>query len=156
MAARLMLIKVIAMNEGFSGAFRARRFFPNGEEVVLEVLDDDADPPEVTDATTKKLVPDPKRIGKASFEAIKKDMRLKLLSDGAAAGGLSKAAYDAANRSAQEAAAQVAATQIENARLADENKALLERLAALEKGTAPQSTEPATEPASPATKKSAK
>lgn len=141
-----MQVIVIAMNEGYPGAYRAGRFFPNGQDVVLEVLDQDADPPEVHDASLGRKVPDPRRIGRRSLEAIKRDLRLKLLADGATQAVLSKEAFDQAKRAAETAAGELAGAKIEIARLTEENVALREQVAELQKaaaaGEAAETTEP--------------
>jgi hypothetical protein len=135
-----MMITVIAMNEGFAGAYKAGRFFPNGEEVTLEVLEADDDPPKVKAPDGKTEVPDPKKVGKTSFEAIKKDPRLKVLADRATQGVLSKAAYDEAKGSAEKAGAELIGARLEVSRLTDENAQLKARLAELEKQQPPPST----------------
>lgn len=116
-----MRIKVIAMNEGHPGAYRAGRFFQNRDEVVLEVVDTEKgeDPPGS----------DRSRIGRNSFEAIKADPRLKVLSDGETSDIVSQAALDSARRMAEENAAAAAGLRVENAGLRDEIATLKAKLA---------------------------
>ncbi len=154
-----MFVTVIAMNEGHEGARRAGRFFPNGQETVLDVLDQDEDP-ELVKGANGTLVPDPTRIGKKSLEALKRDMRIKIVGDAATQSGLSRAAYDEARRRAQSAAGDLEGAKLEIARLEDENKTLRARVTELEGGkAAPHApakpgehghAHPATPPASPA------
>ncbi len=140
-----MFVTVIGMNEGYGGAHRAGRYFPNGTEVRLEVLDQDDDPPQVS--IKGEMRPDPERIGKASLEALKKDPRIKLLADGATQSGHSKAAYDEARRSAEAASGAAAGLRLDVARLEDEKKTLQERVAQLEKQVAASAAESGAETA---------
>lgn len=126
-----MFVTAIAMNEGHHGARRAGRFFPNGQEVVLEVLDQDEDP-ELVKGPNGTPVPDPARVGKKTLEALKRDMRIKLIGDAATQSGLSRAAYDEARRRAQAAAGDLEGAKLEIARLEDENKTLRARVVELE------------------------
>jgi hypothetical protein len=114
----IVLITVIAMNEGHNGRWRTEdRFFPNGEEVTLYVLDQDDDPPKVKRASDGRMVSDPKRIGRRSFEEIKADNCLKILSDSATRAGLSQASLDAAKASAAAAGERAVELGAENAAL---------------------------------------
>jgi hypothetical protein len=124
-----MFVTVIAMNEGHSGARRAGRFFPNGGEVRLEVVDseDGGDPPQVK-GPGGTMVADPARIGKNSLKAIKDDPRLKLLADGATQEMHSKATYEDAKRLAEVSAGELVGARIEIQRLAEENQILRDRL----------------------------
>jgi len=126
-------ITVIAMNEGFTGAIRAGRFFQNGAEVTLEVLAQDADPPEVTITSadgTKRKGPDPERIGRKSFEAIKRDPRLKVLADGESQAALSEAAFAEMKGALSKAAAELAEVVADNVALRSRVTELEAKLAA--------------------------
>jgi hypothetical protein len=122
-----MFVTVIAMNEGFSGARRARRHFDNGAEVRLEVLEQDDDPPDIAPG-----VPDPGRIGRKSYQALRDDPRIKLLSDDGTQGTQSRAAYEAAKGSAEKAAVEVVGLKLEVTQLRTENAELRAKLARVE------------------------
>jgi hypothetical protein len=127
-----MHVIAIGMNEGFAGARRARRFFPNGEEVRIEVLDQEDDPPDVKDASGKRSIPDPDRIGRHSFAQIKADPRIKLLADGETAGTMSAAYHEGLRRQLQEAGAENALLKADVQQLGHANADLAGRVRELE------------------------
>ncbi len=127
-----MFVTVIAMNEGFSGARRARRHFDNGVETRLEVLEQDDDPPDI-----RPGVPDPERIGRKSYQALRDDPRIKLLSDDGTQGTQSRAAYEAAKSAAEKAAVEGVGLRLEATRLQDENNQLRRQLQELQRNILP-------------------
>lgn len=135
-----MFVTAIAMNEGFLGARRAGRFFENGAEVRLEVLDQKDDPPLVKSTDGKTMVADPEKIGERTYEALKKDPRIKLLADGETVARHSRAAYEEAKRAAEQAAVEIVGLKLDLSRLRDENEQL--KAAAAARATT-QASEPA-------------
>lgn len=132
-----MRVQIQALSApGFSGLFRARRFWPSETATEIEVIDKDDDPPdtevEILDPQTqqriKRMVPDPKRIGRRSYEQIRKDPRLRVLQDGETDGRLSQKAFDEAVRTAGEATSALAAVRAQVVSLTEELAAVkLER-----------------------------
>ena len=85
-----MLIYVIAHNPGHSGRYRAGRFWPNGERVRLEVVEDE---PSIDPKTKKELRPDPnapfgadgepsmEKISRAGYRALQEDGCISVVGD---------------------------------------------------------------------------
>jgi hypothetical protein len=123
------------VGEGYDGAYRARRKWPATEPVSVEVLDQDDDPPDhehphVVDGKVvgKRMVPDPHRIGRKSFEAIKADSRLRILGDKDTDRSASGAALDKARSMAAAHASENSDLKVKLAGLEDENRRLKEQL----------------------------
>jgi hypothetical protein len=141
-----MKVTVIAMNEGHDGARRAGRYFPNGAEVVLEVVPtkDGEDPPGT----------DRSKVGKKTLEALKADPRLKLLAEGYRSPE-DKGALEDATRLLERSDRQLEQAAAEIRRLVSENEDLHSRIAELESRHAPggggqhEPSKPAAPPAAP-------
>lgn len=127
--------------EGYNGAWRAGRKWPS-TPVRVEVLDQDDDPPMVEETyvgpegkTLTRMVPDPLRIGRKSYQAVKDDPRIKVLDDADAQNELSNEALDEARTLLTEQHGQLVALRLENATLRKRNtelQAALERKAPAE------------------------
>lgn len=143
----MQIVRIQALpRPGFSFRPRAGRFFPSGEAVTLEVVDQEKDPTiEVDKAdsagkTYKVDVPDPKRISKAVFESmILTDPVLKVLADGETISVLSQAALDAARKQASDLAGKLTDAEVAKAQMGEQLAAsqaevadLRAKLAALE------------------------
>lgn len=126
-----MLITVIANNEGFPGVRKARRYFPNGAEVRLEVLEQEDDPPDVKPPGNNPdavLMPDPGKIGKKSYQMLRKDIRVKVLSDDNSEGTISRASYEKAKSAAEKSSGESAGLRLRVAELEEENAQLRAQL----------------------------
>lgn len=148
-----MRVTFIAMNQGHSGAYRAGRFFPNDVDVVMDVLDQEDDPPKVKNDKGVE-VPDPKQIGFKSFELLRADPRIKVLADQDTQALLSQGAFDEARRQAATIAGELAALKIDHARLGEENKALRAQVTELQKAAPSPATEGDEKVPAPSGKKS--
>ena len=130
---------------GLSHLWRAGRAWPTGEPLEVEVLDQDADPPElevlVPNATTGGLMkekrPDPVRIGRASYAILKKDKRLRLMSTADVDSSAANAAVQAARAEVQKLAGQLADANVEIATLKAELAASAAALEAAKAKPAP-------------------
>jgi hypothetical protein len=137
-----MHIICIAMNPGHEGALRNGRFFDNGSEIsieVVEVLDQDGkptgdDPPESIRPGTKTLKHDAVKVGTRSYQAFKRDPRIKVLADGETQGSASAAALDTAKAAVQQATAKATDLEIANADLKAQLAELQAKLQAAESG----------------------
>jgi hypothetical protein len=119
------------VGEGYDGAYRAGRKWPATEPLAVEVLDQDDDPPGLEEdwivdgvRKGKRTVPDPNRIGKRSFEAIKADGRLRILGDKDTSLSQSDAALNKARHLAASHAAENSDLKIKIAALQEENEKL--------------------------------
>lgn len=134
-----MLIHVqgIPAVPGTPGVWRAGRFWAAGSATTVEVLGQDEDPPQVKVKGPNgedRIIPDPNKLGRKSFEALKADPRIRLLADPDSQREISSAAIDEARAAAGKMGARVGELEAENASL----KAKIAELeAALEKATAP-------------------
>jgi hypothetical protein len=92
--------------QGMSHAWRGGRAWPTNQAVRVEVLDQDEDPPgeeyRNPDSGVVRAVPDPRRIGRNTFKALREDPtgRVSILSDPETQEGASNAAVDAARAEA--------------------------------------------------------
>jgi hypothetical protein len=122
-----MFIQVVAQNPVHTGRTRAKRRFPNGQIVRMEVIDS------VEDFYTdeKKQYGDMTRINREGYEAIKRDPVFSVLSDGETQGGVASELLDAVKRQAEALASKLAAADVEIARLKLANGKLEAELAAL-------------------------
>jgi len=119
---KIVQIQALA-REGFSYRPRAGRFWPSGQAVPVEVVEDEADPTvdvEKVDGAGKKYIakqPHPTRISRKVFETqIMTDPVLRVLADGETVSELSQAALDAARKQASTLAGELVETK---ARLAE-------------------------------------
>lgn len=126
----MTMIKVEALRrEGHSYRACAQRFFPSGEAVDLEVLDQEDDfeivqpdgsvtydpattiEIDVANSTTGRLQkakrPHPTRIGQRAYREIKEDQVLRIMEGGSLSGEISQAALDAARRQASDLAGKL-------------------------------------------------
>jgi hypothetical protein len=139
----MQIVRIQALaREGFSHRPRAGRFFPAGEPVTVEVVDQDDDPTidvEKIDSAGKKFTakePDPKRMSRKVFESmIMTDPVLRVLADGETVSALSQAALDAARKQASDLAGELTDTKARLAEAQEKLAAANARIAALE-GTA--------------------
>ncbi len=86
MASKTITVKA-APRESYPGYWCARRFFPGGADVVLEVLDQEDDPPDVEhvdhrNPDDKRMKPDPRRIGKRSERQLRANRQYLVVVDG--------------------------------------------------------------------------
>ena len=130
-----MFINVRAFNPGHAGTFTPGRFWPNGHTLRLEVVDDRVAAAQIK--PTKGMVddpaaralkiaegpfiadgkPDPERITRSGFDAIKGNQHLSILADEESQGAISQAAVDAARAAAAKANADLTDAKIYAAEL---------------------------------------
>lgn len=115
---------------GHAQLARAGRFWPTAEAKLVEVLDGEEDPPEIsvdwrnptTGRIEKKSRPDPDRVGQRTYRALLADTRLVIKETGAV------------NQQAADAAIAVAREEV--TRMSEMNLSLKARIAGLEAGDA--------------------
>ena len=123
----MKIVRIQALpREGFTSRPRAGRFFPAGEPVTMEIVDQPEDPAievEKTDSAGKKFkhkVPDPARMSKKVFETmILPDPVLRVLADGETISVLSQAALDAARGQATELQGKLTDAEVAKAQLTE-------------------------------------
>lgn len=158
-----IFVQGIPATPGADGVWRAGRKWPAGSSVAVEVLADKADPPPVPTGAkngdgTPKMMPDPHRIGRDAFAALKADPRIRILSDEETQGVLNQAAVDAAKAEVSKLAAALTDAKAHIAALEEENARLKAAVDAAKAGPAAPSGEqvPPEQPPADAKGKSAK
>ena len=106
-----------ALGETPKFAVRARRFWPVGTPLKVEVLDTKEDGPDVELTPGGATGPDMTKIGRDSFDAIGLDDRFSILSDLDSQAIINDDAVNAARKAAQEASGRVVELEAENAGL---------------------------------------
>lgn len=124
-----MFIQVRAQNPLHKGRSRAKRFFPNGATIRMEVVDQAED--FISKNEAGDLVGDMTRINRAGFEAIKADPYFSVLADGETSGGVSQELLDATKAKLADAVGKLSGTQVEIERLEGEVKAQAKTIAEL-------------------------
>lgn len=144
-----VFVQGIPATPGADGVWRAGRKWPAGSSVAVEVLSGKEDPPLVPSGAkntdgTPRMMPDPHRIGRDSFAALKADPRIRILSDEDTQGALNAAAVDAAKAEVAKLAAALTDAKAHIAGLEEENARLKVALSTASAGpTAPATTTPA-------------
>lgn len=125
--------------ENYPGVWRAGRFWPSAHAQRVEVLNQDEDPEQeevdVFEAGKKvgtKKVASTKKIGRKTFESLKKDPRVRILADGETDAVTSAAVLKQAREAQASAEEKLAAAQKENAELKEQLAAVSEELAAFQ------------------------
>jgi hypothetical protein len=146
----MKIVRIQALpREGFSSRPRAGRFFPAGEPVTMEVVDQEEDPTVEVDKIDsagkkyKQKVPDPARMSRKVFETmIMADPVLRVLADGETISVLSQAALDAARKQATDLAGKLVDAETAKAELGDKLAAAQAEVAALKAALSPSSRRP--------------
>jgi hypothetical protein len=125
--------------DGLATRVRAGRYWPSDKAVAVEVVDEDESPTiEVvkrnahTGLEEKGRAPDPERISKKDYEAIKADPVLRILADGETGADLSDAAVGAARKQASDLAGRLTDAEAKNATLTEQLAKAKKRIAELE------------------------
>lgn len=132
-----MFIQVQGCNDGFEGRLRARRFWPNGAPVRVEIVesDDGSDPPDLDRRDDQGKVigtrPDPIRIGRKSLAELKADTCIRVMSDDDTQGEQAGLALAEVKKLAAQHAANVADLTAELAMVSEENAKLVANVADL-------------------------
>jgi hypothetical protein len=115
----MQIVRIQALpREGFPHRPRAGRFFPSGQPVAMEILEQEEDPTidiQKVDGAGKAYVekrPDPARMCRRVFEAmVMTDPVLRVLADGETTSELSEAAMAAARKQASDLASELTDTK---------------------------------------------
>ena len=150
----MQIVKIQALpRENFPFRPRAGRFFPSGQAVSMEIVDDPVDPTveeEKVDGAGKKYMavkPHPSRMSRKVYEEkILTDPILRVLSDGETASELSQAALDAARKQASELAGELV---LAKSKLAASEEQVVKLNAAVDKLAAELAEAKASKPADP-------
>jgi hypothetical protein len=148
-------IEALPVMGGVKFLFATGRPFHIGDQVTVEVLDQADDPPPIeievkngeTGRQEKQSRPDPLRMGRRSFEEIKKDNRFRILADPDTNTRISAAELEAAKRQAADTARELVAAKAAIAGLEEQLAAARAELEAAKAPPAPPAGE--TPPASP-------
>lgn len=150
-----ILVQGISRN-GRSAVARAGRFWPCDEPKLVEVLDQEADPPPikimVRNGTTQRMEeqerPDPDRIGRATLRLLEDDGRISIKQEGEISSRASAAAVQAARGQVAKlseelttATARVAEVEAKQEELEAENAKLRARCEDMEKQLATADTQ---------------